>query len=328
MKPAIPSRRGRPSVARLKGPPSTRSYATLPSLTEWQMDTRPGRSSRGADMRANDPVLRTIDELVKELGTAEDGAYLYLLGQLFFSTMYWMNHRDRDPRMIPECRKPILSLNLFAANEFARLLDWPHHEIAARMKQLYGINMSEHGVDTDTPSEKKKYHDAGKRELYRVFFLQGRGYHYRLKPVEKGLPPRGYFKALDSCFSFNSGRPGFLFVLSMSNELYVGLTGFHSHFLAGRDVQCAGTMQFEKGIVTHVKNDSGHYAPVDLSLVKVLHLLRMNGMDLSRITVDTVVIQDGKGVEGPSAPGHVFMQQQGNWSAILKRAPHQVFRRA
>lgn len=118
-------------------------------------------------------------------------------------------------------------------------------------------------------------------------------------------------------------REGLGFVLSMSNELYVGVLEkfglqYHSCFMAGRPVQCAGTMQLDHGVVTYVRNDSGHYKPVDQSMVKLLQYLRMNGMDLGRITVG----QDRRG--GAEVRGDLFMRDNGNWNAILARAPHQA----
>lgn len=347
MYPPIPSKRDRPSIASIKGPPSTRSYSTLPSLAEWQSLTNTGRVKVGAPpawtrtKRANDPVLRTIDDLVKELHAAQDGEYLYLLGQLFFATIFWLNHWKKDSkilqdvygdaarqdnRKLQENRKPILSLNLFAANQFANLLNWQPNEVASKLKQLYGVNMSDYGLRLDKGLDygaPRAGEHTKVRRRFQVFMMGGRAYHYS--------------KATNSLKLLNTTRTdnqntrdgGMLFVLSMSNELYVFTTNYtHSMAMKGRDVQCAGTMQFNQGVVTYVINDSGHYKPVDVSMVKVLQYLKMNGMELKRIAVGRMVLLT-KGTKvkpdivSGTIPGNVFMQKKGNWSAIMKRQAHQ-----
>jgi hypothetical protein len=325
-RPEIPSRANRPpastfstgtpqSTAPSKGPPSTKAYGALPSAAVWQKDTQPGRPAG----RANDPVLRTIDELLEGLRTAEGGGQLFLLGQLFFTTMAWMNHASKDPRMIPETRPAILSLNLFVGNELARKLNCPLGKLAGKLQQIYGVNMSPHGVDLDTEAVKRNYLSAAKREAYRVFIINGRASHFRTSD--------------DKYHILKSGVDGLGFALSMSNELYVAPVGglvvkFHSFFMAGMPVQCAGHMWFDNGVVTKVCNSSGHYKPVDQSMVKLLSHLRSFGVDLRKVTVEPVQFRKvGKNVVGQSADdvnGEVFMRNRGNWKAILARGKHQA----
>jgi len=314
--PDIPSRVGRPPAPGTRtGPPSSlaRSYKSLPTLDQWRIDTAEGRVAG----RANDPVLRSIDHIITELEFATDGAELYLLGQLFFNTMSWLNHYKNDPVMVASSRKPILSLNLFASNNLARILECGVGDLAGHLQDLYGVEMSQHGIDTDI-KESPRYFDAAKREIYRTFVVYGRLHHYR--------SGQGAFVILDTGASSTEGRPGYGFVLSMSNELYIGNFGamsktYHSTFMAGRPIQCAGTLQIENGCVIYIKNDSGHYKPVDQSLVKVLLFLQMHGLDTGRITVASAAHQ--KGEKEQETTGEVFMQENGNWDAIEARAQHQ-----
>lgn len=323
-RPPIPSKANRRPLQDLKRERFLRrnkSYAALPSPQQWEADTTPGRIGG----RASDPMLRNIDGLVKGLQTARGGAYLYFAGQLFFSTMFWLNHYKHDPRTIEACRQPILSLNLFAGNDLARVLGCPLTGLASKLQQIYGVNMSEHGVSTDA-KENPNYLSAAKREQYRVFVISGRACHYR-KTLNR-------FKILNTTVAkgelegFNDQRPGLGFVLSMSNELYAGLLGkmslgYHSQFMGGRPVMCAGTMVFDHGRVTYVKNDSGHYKPVDQSMVKVLHYLQMNGMPIRDITIGREQVEKGLAQGSVEVKASVFMQNHGNWNSILARAKHQ-----
>ena len=72
-----------------------KSYASLPSLQQWQTDTKPGRIGG----RASDPMLRNIDDLIKELQTARGGAHLQRNEHRASDPTYRRNHalfRKRD----------------------------------------------------------------------------------------------------------------------------------------------------------------------------------------------------------------------------------------
>jgi hypothetical protein len=268
--------------------------------------------------RANDNVLRTIDGLVRDLRSAQDGGFLYLMGQLFFTSMYWLKNYKTDPTAVPECRPPILSLNLFAANELARKLQVPLTGLAGKLQQMYGVEMTPHGVGLDTSAVQAKYLTAAKRETYRVFWFQGRASHYR---------------TVENLFrTITSDQNGLGFALSMSNQLYVGHVGgitvkYHSFFTGGRPVQCAGHMWFNNGVITKVSNSSGHYKPVDVALIKTLNYLRMNGVNLRGVSVEPVQFKKvGKDVRGRAdeeVSAELFMKNNGNWNAVLERAKHQ-----
>ena len=87
--------------------------------------------------------------------------------------------------------------------------------------------------------------------------------------------------------------------MSMDRRIYIGphRAGFdgpysnfyHSSYLAGQTVLCAGEMKMKNGIITEVTNDSGHYQPSLTHLVNVLEALRMYGVDVSNIDVGWLV---------------------------------------
>jgi hypothetical protein len=317
-KPPIPSKVNRPHLSGSKPsnippPPKTRSFSQLPSATEWQKLTPANRPAG----RSLDPLLRMIDDLMENLRKAQDGTYLYLLGQLFFTTMSWLNHFKMDPhRALPAHRSPILSLNLFAGNELAAKLGVPLGSLASKLQQIYGVNMEQHGLNTDTDTIRQRYMDAASREQYRVFIRHGRAFFYNTHSHK--LVAR------------STGQDGFGFALSMSNELYAAPMSnkYHSYFMAGRPVQCAGHIWFDPGYVTRVKNSSGHYKPLDLAMVKLLNYFRMNGLDLSRIEVipvrfklfGTQMLADES---TKPTTGDIFMKHNGNWDSIKARAKHQ-----
>lgn len=304
-----------PIPSKINRPPGSlaASYRELPTLARWRADTPADRVGE----RANDAVLRFIDGVVEALQHAIDGEELYLLGQLFFSTMSWINHCQKSPLMAGANRRAVLSLNLYAGNALAAGLECSIGQLATRMQELYGVGMSQHGIDTDA-KEKPRYFDAAKREVYRVFVVNRLLCHYRSAAKK--------FVLLDSSGVSKNMRPGYGFVLSMSNELLVGNFAtmsetYHSTFMAGSPVQCAGMIQLKRGVVTHIKNDSGHYKPVDQALVKALLFLRMHGLDVDRIVVACEPKKLGD--SETETTGADFLRANGNWEGIRARAAHQ-----
>ncbi len=95
-------------------------------------------------------------------------------------------------------------------------------------------------------------------------------------------------------------------------------------------MRCADDIWFNQGRVTKITNGSGHYKPVDTAVVKLLNYLRMHGIDPSTITVETFAFVDKDGeivadtVNSSEVQGDVFLRDNGNWNAILKRARHQL----
>lgn len=315
-KPPIPSRVRRPVAPGRRDAPGAdlaRPFVEAPTPAMWKADTAEGRVGG----RANDPVLRSIDELVSSLASATDGVRLYVLGQLFFNTMFWLNHQPKHPLMDTCNRKPVMALNMFAGNTLAACLGCGHGQLAGRLQNLYGVRMTPYGVEVDA-KEDPRYFNATQREVFRTFVVYGKLTHYR-------SGGQGRFDILDSQNCYTDGRPGYGFVLSMSNELFIGHFGqmrktYHSTFLAGRPVQCAGTIQLKNGTVTHISNNSGHYKPIDQSLLKVLLYLKMNGLDVRDVIVESAVHKIGDVAK--TSTGAEFMRAHGNWEAIRAPAYH------
>jgi hypothetical protein len=95
-----------------------------------------------------------------------------------------------------------------------------------------------------------------------------------------------------------------MFVMGMYRDIYMGphmtkakgvvskgdidwhrVAQFHSSWLGGKPVQCAGSLLIEKGIVKGIRNNSGHYQPpVKFLELAIEHLLTV-GQDIRSIKV-------------------------------------------
>jgi hypothetical protein len=138
------------------------------------------------------------------------------------------------------------------------------------------------------------YKDRAFVERYRVFFKKGIAYQSPwwddkakdAAPVK--LDTAKYFKKGSMS---KDGRAGF--VLSMSRDLYVGQhfvsttkdAFYHSSYLAGKTVQCAGELKCTDGRITMISNYSGHYQPKVNHLLNLVQMLTTHGCSLKKMAV-------------------------------------------
>jgi hypothetical protein len=74
--------------------------------------------------------------------------------------------------------------------------------------------------------------------------------------------------------------------------------GVHTALLAGDPVRSAGWIVADRGRITRIGNDSGHYQPMNVQLYQLIHFLEVGGVDLSTVEVhDEVAKQKYQGKE-------------------------------
>lgn len=320
------------------------AYETMPTLEQWKKLSFVG--SLFSSLRRHDPCLTQIDHMVHSYeravsSRASAGQKQYLLGSIFMATMYWNNHHKKDARMEGARRPAIMSLNVTAANMLARAFHCQLWEIGAKIRLLFGNEMVKHGIDVDG-GHAEYYLTAAKRAAFRTSLVSGRLYRPDFKSTDPAMPcllldTNGDEQKMVGAVGGDATRRGESgYALSMSGELYVGpLLGgsselsrraaihesapvFHSTFMAGKPVQCAGLITVRNGLVTLISSASGHYTPHDLRLVQVLRMLQLGGMPLRQINVANYKSNDiGQGDE--------FLRANGNWAALKKA---NVFRQA
>lgn len=298
------------------------AYITLPTVKTWKKDSYVGNLLK--PKRSNDPTLIRIDRMVNSLNKPQAaGEYAYKLGGLFFTTMYWNNNHKFNPQMDSRRREAIVKLNLFAANQLARAHNCGLAALAAKLQQIYGKGMDQYGIALDgAGGQNGGYMSAAVRERYRVIFRNGLA--HRFNP-DLATRPNMDLKLIHTPDApGDTAREGVGFVFSLSNELFVGAFGmggigptYHSSFMAGKPVKCAGMIVIENGIIKRIRNDSGHYRPSDESLAQMLRHLKTIGVNIAKITVE----QHKKG--GEKASGDAFLQANGNWAGVLRpHVPH------
>jgi hypothetical protein len=297
-------------------------YKEMPSLAVWKKDSFVGTGL--FPRRADDLCLMRIDELLDLYPQSQGGQGLYITAEIFFTTMWWINNFKTQGSKMDERRRPaILRLNLCAANQVAELLaPCSIGEVTSKLKAMYGTGMSKHGKKTDR-KQKPYYLGVLEREKYRVIFRNGLAYR-----LQQSWGQEPAVKRVDtSRFDLDGDRKGTGFVMTLSGAFYVADLGpmaeftggnnvrFHSCLRGGEPILSAGTVSVVRGRITRIKNDSGHYEPVDESLAQVLRKLRFSRVDISKITVER---EGWRKIEGetapPACPGDKFLLANGNWS--------------
>ncbi len=302
------------------------AYPQMPSLEAWKKDSFVGTIF--SPRRADDRALVWIDQLVHALyRTQSGGESIYLMAELFFSTMWWLNNFRDNPKMDARRRPAILRLNLCAANQAAAFFGLGVGEVASRLKMFYGTGLNDHGIRADITTGANYLESRLREEYYRVFLRRGLAY----QPVRReGTLTE---EPLDSQGHLQDQREGFGYAMSVSGGLFAGDFGgfvkrlrldYHSSFLAGEHVLCAGSIAARKGRITMINNCSGHYAPVDSALAQVLRRLMFARVDISKITVEfaakVVELPDKTKtlVKRASVPGDKFLLANGNLSQVQR----------
>lgn len=312
------------------------SYPTLPTVSQWKKDSSVGNLF--TPKRSADPTLLRIDRMVNSLNQPQSaGEYAYKLGGLFFTTMYWNNNHKINTRMDSGRRDSILRLNLWAGNKLGQIHQCGVGGVAMKLHDIYGKSMDEHGITTDGPGgQNANYLNALQRERFRVIFRNGLAYRFSTKlstnpnTVLTPWDTTDFYEADQVNTEKATGKvtyiqkgEGISFVFSMSHELFVGhirgigSLSYHSSFMGGATVQCAGSIAIKQGVITRLKNDSGHYKPKDEALAQVLRHLKTVGVNINKITVE-------EEVKKGSASGDQFLAANGNWAGVLR--PHTHFR--
>ena len=150
----------------------------------------------------------------------------------------------------------------------------------------------------------------GRRELHRVaerlkYRLQfKRGLAYMTNWYEPGTATKLVLAESSRCAAVGkefyppmiapaeTGWAGF--VMSMGREIYMAkhLTAqgmhasfFHSSYMGGQGVLCAGTIKIVQGRVVGISSGSGHYAPSAQHLVMLLEMLETQGVPARNVEV-------------------------------------------
>lgn len=299
---------------------------SFPTLAEWKQISfvkTTGLFGIGSDHREKDRALMRIDTLVdaynriRNSGTA--GEKQYLLGVLLNAILFWIDQATFDKRMDARRMPAVITLQLTVRKELASAFLCSINDVDDKLKTNFGKGMSSHGKKIDS-TQMAGYLVAAKREQWRVVFKGGKAYKIADKPSKDGLElldTKLYHLAMKE--AEDGDRAGCGYALSMNSVLYVApllrrnfrvpalellrdkgvstnkwhnAVTYHSSFMGGVPVQCAGMIRVEAGKVTKLSTASGHYQPSNTDLVRMLEFLKTAGVDLGTVEVQGYDMND------------------------------------
>lgn len=311
-------------------------YNDIPSLSTWKSD-----SSVRLAIRTNDVALTRVDELMDAFNRAPDaGARIYIACDLFFTLDYWLKIFKSNQKMEKGREPAVMALYKVVVDKLGRAFGAylgaqggvvTPNNLPTVLEMFFGRTMGSHGSDLDLRQDCAQYLSRAEVRKYRLAFKDGKAYQFPWwDPKAKA---NSAIVLADSSHAYNSAVFGGGarvnwggFAMSMGRDIYMALhhctkdfgeqgNFYHSSYLGGEPVMCAGTMLIQNGVIRGVSTDSGHYRPDNTHVVNLLQALRMRGVNLASVQVqDFQAIFQGN--------GDAFLAANGNWAAMAQR--HQL----
>lgn len=317
-----------------------KAYTTTPTLEQWNKD-----SSVALARRQDDTILTRIDALLGEYGPHRSAySKIQLESDLFFTLDYWLKVHGKTPGMDKGRRPAIYELYKYTAHSLAEALSCTINTLPEYLERHFGRKLSYHGEHLDLVGQFATYLTRAEVEKYKLSFRNGKAYmwmwpgkgHELTRPTpdgglvtqERHQPKQMKLVLAESASASNKNVFGLAqwggFAMSMGRDLYMarhhcgeasaepgsGGNFYHSSYLAGDPVLCAGTILIEQGQIKAVCNDSGHYQPDEANFMSFLQTLMMHGVNVQGIEIYDY---DRK----HRVSGRDFIQNRGNWARAL-----------
>lgn len=283
-------------------------YADIPSLATWQSD-----SSDYFPQRANDRVLKTIDDLVSAYN---DGPNIHSRPEVLFylrsALLFWSQkvnvvpkntapHNANPQNALPSTAK--FSGNQQGAPAIQQLLAI----VSTKLVDHHGVNSPDALGDTlfgiyskpndDQANDTKILMRCRKENLTYVYLEEdGLRRKYKLR-FRDGIVWRWYdWKSEYAHFDTTDNNESQMrdqmthFVMDRRGRLYAGFDMSvkwfkHSSLIGGQGTLAAGRLGAQDGKITRIQNDSGHYEPGHQQMRNLLERLHLYGADLSHSVV-------------------------------------------
>ncbi|WP_431284147.1 hypothetical protein ACQW02_04880 [Humitalea sp. 24SJ18S-53] len=269
-------------------------FTPLPTAAQFKSATDLTMVTSGR--RAGDTAINVIDGLLDIFHrTRNDANRVIVLGRLYFATDTWLKLCDRGSAEINTRRRS--SVYEFYKKLVARLTEEtrvPVNLLPNWLEATFGRAMGAHGADVDLRDRAGEYMEPKKAAIYRLVFVRGLAFRQKwwANSTELVLADSIERDARQAAV-IAAGFSGY--VVSQGGDFYSGphwagtnlqKNGrFHSSYLAGDAVRCAGEIKMEQGVVVQINNNSGHFQPGANNLALAVETLALLGVDMKRLIV-------------------------------------------
>ena len=278
-------------------------YPSLPSPSQFKKDS----SVLLAD-RTKDKVLIALDTLLVEYFAIRGKSVTEIrikqqkhLAKLWFTCDYWLKIVDGGKRYLEASnmnasRRPVIyELFKCITETLVARTGVPVNKLPDWLMITFGRGMDQHGVELDALSEKAKYLTSEELSKYRLHFNAGHAFQEKWWDNSKdlvradSLNSRIHDKADQA--AHDEGLSGY--AVSLGRDFYLahhfvqtsGKNFYHSSYLGGQSVLCAGTMKIVNGEVLLITDSSGHYRPSEGHLAMAVEALGIVGVSLEKLKV-------------------------------------------
>jgi hypothetical protein len=282
---------------------TTMKYPEIPLLEKFKKD-----SSAALGIRSIDSILRQIDAQLAEYHkvgaslTAQEARIqkTLVLGRLYSSIDAWLKEFAKGQGK--SGRKDAIQA-LFECTCFtlAALTEKTINLLPRWIEETYGRGINEHAVDLDYTRRVAKYLTQSEADSHRVQFRGGIAKQLNVKAGSTSLVPLDTAtvgKAKEEGGQDTPEEQGWLpghsgYVLSMGGDFFSakhelntkGENFYHSSYMAGSAVKCAGTWLVKLGRVVEITDASGHYKPTQDHLIRAVETLKANGVNMDALRV-------------------------------------------
>jgi hypothetical protein len=164
-----------------------------------------------------------------------------------------------------------------AGHHFADIIQWNARH-AQRLPDAISTAATRGGFNADPDTRLISLDDDSQKRLAKLVFREGKAYRWTDFRNDSGFD------------LFSTGNGGVHYVMDKRGRIYAGtLTSgyfWHSSLVGFADALSAGFIFANQGIITGIKNDSGHYHPGAREMTSMVLRLQQYGVNISNLRVE------------------------------------------
>ena len=275
------------------------------SATAFKSSTKVGMTL-GGKSRSNEKLLKFIDKkltYINNIQTKSPNATLVadailVLAELYYALDRWLVLAGRKDSSVNTRRsKGVEGLFAQVVKLLSFQLETPINRLPNWLEEKFTVGMTDHGYEVDYQNSSALYYNEQSRNVCRLKITNGVVYQKQWwKPTNNDV-----WVKMNSEDTQKTGSAGTIsaqhcgYVLSVLGDFYSGphKSGtthakdgqYHSSYMGGRPVLCAGEIKIVDGKISHLNTSSGHYGPAKGYLLNVINALTLCGVDESSYNV-------------------------------------------
>jgi hypothetical protein len=268
---------------------------SIPAAAKFKQDSNVTLARRGADSH-----LMRIDDVLEQIGNAPKGTAQYeqfnftiLYGQLYYATDGWLKERARGVGNAGR-DAAVNALYLIVCTTLASRAGVGINALPNWLTAAFGRDLSEHGEKLDYNKRLAQYLSSVDREKFRIRFDGGIAQQMQWWLTKTSWQNADSERSTASDLGWREGHSGY--ALSIGGDFYSGphrasgaenkgMSFFHSSYMAGDAVRCAGTWKIRNGKLLEITDSSGHYQPTILHMLGAIETLKGYGVNLSDVKI-------------------------------------------